>query len=282
MLAAVIILVAPACSDRAEQARTPPSASEPRAASSAPGVTTAGTDTVTRAAVADSPSGPLQEPPNACRYADSRPRPRFGEAAYGQPYDSAAMSRGVTLRCALRGGGPEVRLVVQGEWAPTAVDVFDPPAAPRPAQRLLLDNDQRAYEGSDLVEGEDLNRDGWTDLKVQTWSGTGGVFYDVFMYQPARHRFVKDSALSGGGGVVPLKRRETCVGTGSRTGMGDWVSDDFCWRDGRWVHVRQREQKRLGDSSNPRYVLTVREPRGGRLHTVSVDTSDVDAATRDP
>ena len=186
-------------------------------------------------------------PPDACRYADARPR--YGDAAYGQPYDTAAMAHGVTLRCELRGGGPEVRLVVRGRWGiPAAVDVYDPPAARRPAQQLYMDdNDQRAYEGSGLVEGEDLNRDGWTDLKVETWSGTAGVFYDVFLYQPGRHRFVKDSTLSGGGGVVPIRGRETCVGTGTRTGMGDWVDNDFCWRGGRWVHVRQRQQERLGD-----------------------------------
>lgn len=224
-------------------------------------------------------------PRDRCRYADTRRQARSGDANYGAPYDAAAMSRGVTVRCALRQDGPEVRLVVMGEYGiPMAVDVYAPATAARATQRLFMeDNDQRAYEGSGLVEGEDLNRDGWTDLKVETWSGSGGIFYDVFMYDPARRRFAKDSVLSGGGGVVPLDGAGTCVGTGRRSGAGNWVSDDYCWRGGRWVHVVQRQQERLGDPArHSRYVLTVREPRRGRLVTVSVDTSDVDAADPKP
>jgi hypothetical protein len=101
------------------------------------------------------------------------------------------------------------------------------------------------------------------------------------MYRPERNRFEQDSVLKGGGGVEPKAGDEPCVGTGSRSGVGNWVDDDYCWRRGRWVHVRQLQQERLGNLSGPRYVLTTRKPRGGRMVTVSVDTS-ANAAAADP
>lgn len=259
-----------------------------------PSVVVPSTDTVTitTTTVTDTLGGAAPDtiadrrgPRDRCRYADARRQARSGDANYGAPYDAAAMSRGVTVPCALRQDGPEVRLVVLGEYGiPMAVDVHAPATAARATQRLFMEeNDQRAYEGSGLVEGEDLNRDGWTDLKMETWSGSGGIFYDVFMYDPARRRFAKDSVLSGGGGAFPLERAGTCVGTSHRSGVGNWVHDDYCWRGGRWVHVVQRQQERLGDlSARTRYVLTVREPRRGRMVTVSVDTSNVDASSANP
>jgi hypothetical protein len=179
-----------------------------------------------------------RDPDDRCRYADSRHHARPGDAGYGAPYDTAAMSSGVTLQCAVREGGPELRLVIRGEYGiPMRADVYFPAHSPRPIQRLSMgDNDQRAYEGSTLAEGRDLNRDGWTDLKVQTWSGSGGISYELFMYDPARERFVQDSVLPGGGGLAPLEdRREPCVLSGLKSGVGNFHDCEYCWRGGRWV-----------------------------------------------
>jgi hypothetical protein len=290
VISAAVTLAAGAC--RAEPRTSVPAGEASGGGSVAVPVVRPSVDTVTTATITDTLSGSESDtiadrrgPRDRCRYADARRQARSGDANHGAPYDTAAMSRGVTVRCALRQGGPEVRLVVQGAYGiPMAVDVYAPATAARPTQRLFMEeNDQRAYEGSGLVEGEDLDRDGWTDLKVETWSGSGGIFYDVFMYEPARRRFAKDSVLSGGGGVFRLEGAGTCVGTSHRSGVGNWVRDDYCWRGGRWVHVVQRQQERVGDlSSSTRYVLTVREPRGGRLVTVRVDTSDVDASSAKP
>jgi hypothetical protein len=230
-----------------------------------------GTDTVGREG---------RDPGDRCRYASVRRNARPGDANYGVPYDARAMSSGVALQCAVREGGPELRLVIRGEHGiPTAADVHLPAHTPRPLQRLsMADNDQPAYEGSTLAEGRDLNRDGWTDLKVQTWSGSGGISYALFMYDPARERFVQDSVLPGGGGLAPVAgRREPCVISGHKSGAGNFDDREYCWRGGRWVLVRERRQERL-DASPGRFVLTVREPCDGRMVTVRVDTSTTDAA----
>lgn len=217
-----------------------------------------------------------RQPGDRCRYADTRPQRAENEPGYGTRYDAAALARGVTLRCALRAGGPELRLVIHGDDAiPTDADVYLPAGAGRPLQRLhVRDNDQGAYEGSSLAEGFDLNRDGWTDLKVQTWSGSAGVSYELFTYDPARQRFVQDSVLPGGGGLdVIADRSEPCVSSFYADGAAAFNEREYCWRRGHWALVREREQDYFGDGSGRRFVLTVREPRAGRMVTVRVDTS---------
>src|SRR5688572_21546482 len=84
-------------------------------------VDTTAQDTVmtTTTATVDTLAGedvePDRDPPDRCRYADARRQARPGDANHGATYDTVALSRGVTLRCAMREGGPEARMVVLGE-----------------------------------------------------------------------------------------------------------------------------------------------------------------------
>jgi hypothetical protein len=232
-----------------------------------------GTDTVvaTAAAMAKSAESPRarRPPPNDCRYAGARPQPGEGDPGYWQLYDSVALARGVEYRCALRTDGPGVRLVVRGEArVPVAVEVYTPPEAARPLQRLEVENDERARAGSELVVGEDLNGDGWTDLRVRTFSGQGGVMYQVFLYVPAQTEFVRDTVLSGQGNVRRLAGQpcaETSWRMGSVVGIGT-----YCWQRGRWILTRTVNQDRDKD----RYVRTRSELRGHSLQVVRVDTLD--------
>ncbi|HEU4881695.1 MAG TPA: hypothetical protein VFT45_05605 [Longimicrobium sp.] len=208
-------------------------------------------------------------PPNDCRYTDARPQPRMGDPRHWEPYDSATMAQGVEYRCVLRPTGPEVRLVVRGEWGiPMVVDVHSPPDAARSLQRLALDNDERARQGADLVEGEDLNGDGWTDLRMRTFSGTGGVMYDVFLYAPAQRAFVPDTVLSGEGNVRGLPG-SPCAETGWRMALGVWSGGVYCWKDGNWILTRTLSQDR-GEKGG--YIRTHSELRGNALKIVRVDT----------
>lgn len=240
---------------------------------------TPGTDTVVAAATAAAgtlASDTVEPPPRAwtpprndCRYTDARPRPTQQDSPeYWQPYDSLAMAQGVEYRCALRPAGPQVRLVVRGDWGiPQSVDVHSPPESARPLQRLELDNDERARKGTDLVFGEDLNGDGWTDLRMRTFSGTGGVWYDVYLYAPARRAFVRDTVLSRNSNVHRLPG-EPCVGVSQRMGSL-WSGAAYCWKDGRWILARTVDRE---PDANNRLIRTRRELRGDSLLVVRVDT----------
>lgn len=212
--------------------------------------------------------------PKDCRFTDGRPRPDINDPGYGERYDSTVMARGVPFRCRLRPDGPQVRLVLRGESSiPTTVQVFSPPGASRPLQTLTLDHDQSAYEGSELLVGEDLNGDGWMDLRVNTWYGSAGQMSEVFRFDPSSRRFVPDTALPGMN-VYRLPGRP-CVGTSTRSGGWDYSTAEYCWSGGTWVETRTYHQESLRDGPdvrNSRVIRTLGERRGGRMQIVRTDT----------
>jgi hypothetical protein len=211
---------------------------------------------------ADGPESSRQ--PNDCRYVGSR-----REARYAAPFDSVVMKNGVPFRCRMRKDGPQVRLVLSGDGGvPMEVRIHLPAHSARPLQAFGLENDQRAYEGANLLVGEDLDGDGWMDLRVRTYSGSGGVMYDVFRYRPATRRFVQDTMLSGSMNVHRIAGRP-CTRTSSKTSADDIESFDYCWSRGAWVLTRTDKQERFGSG---RILETVRERRGGRMQVVRVDT----------
>lgn len=210
--------------------------------------------------------------PNECRYADARPRVRPDDPRYGERYDSAAIANGVTYRCRLRPDGPEVRLVVLGEWSiPMVVKVFSPSDAQRALQTLSLDNDQGANEGGTLLVGEDLNGDGWMDLRVHTFSGSGGQLSDVFRFNPAARRFVPDTVLPGEN--VRRIAGRPCAATSWKTSMSNHTSREWCWSQGQWVLTRAFRQVGVGDWQ---VFRTLRERRDGQLRVVRADTVSID------
>lgn len=204
------------------------------------------------------------ERPDDCHYAGPRRQVR-----YAAPYDSTVMRGGIPFRCRLRARGPEVRVVLGGEGSiPLGIQVYSPAEAARPAQTFALDNSEGAYEGGDLLTGEDLNGDGWMDLRVRTYSGSGGVMYDVFRYSPPARGFVRDTVLSGATNVRRIAGRP-CAGWSSKTSADDVTDYDLCWSGGAWVLTREDGHERAGRGE---LIHTIRERRGDRMQVVSVDT----------
>jgi hypothetical protein len=208
--------------------------------------------------------------PNECRHVGSPPQPRYEQR---RQYDPAVMESGVPFRCRLRPDGPEVKLVVRSRYGsvPELVDVHSPPDAPRSMQQLVLDNSESAYEGSGLLVGEDLNGDGWMDLRVFTYSGTAGQMMDVFRYEPFTQRFVPDTALPGMN-VYRRAGRPTCVGVSHKTSAWSHTGGDYCWQGGTWVKARGYAQEGL---PNGQLVRTEELRRNGRMEVVSVDTGTI-------
>lgn len=149
------------------------------------------------------------------------------------------LSVGPTFRCRLRAGRPEIRLTAMGDSAGwmDSVLVHSPVSAGHPRQVLRLDESEPQPLGSDFLQGVDLNRDGWMDVKVTMFRGvTGNRIVDVFMFDPARDGFVRDTVLSGQSHVEPLDGRP-CVRTGWVFGHAGMLHDyaEYCWVDARWV-----------------------------------------------
>lgn len=215
-----------------------------------------------------------------CRWEGAAPVAPTGGDTWLAKWDSAAMQRGVPLRCELREGGPAVRVVVGGGFSiPMAVDVYSPPDASAAMQRLLLDNDEPASARSELLYGEDLNDDGWTDLRVQTWSGTAGVTHDVFTWNARRGRFEQDSVFPRGTNIYALDG-VPCVHESSRSGAGHFSGGEYCWSRGGW-HLTGTYQVDWFDGSGPEQDLSVRKlewRNDDRVLGTVVDTLPSDSA----
>lgn len=180
-----------------------------------------------------------------------------------------------TFLCRLRAERRRVRLTAMGEaggWVDSVL-VYSPAAARKPRQVLRLDVGGTPLLGSDFLQGVDLNRDGWMDVKVMMFQGfTGNRIVDVFMFDPARDRFVRDTVLSGESHVDPLDGR-ACVRTGWVFGHAGMLHSyaEYCWMDARWVTTWSEDQ-----------VDTVLAPPGERVYfrTTGRRRADGSYATR--
>lgn len=186
-----------------------------------------------------------------------------------------------TFDCKPGPDGRALRLQAIGEktgWVDSVL-VFAAWSAPRPIQVLRLDEGEPPALGADFLQGIDLNQDGWMDVKVgRFWGATGNEIYDIFMYDPDRGAFVRDTVLSEGSHIDPVEGRP-CVRTGSVFGDAGLLHShaEFCWIDGRWTKTWSESQVDLparGPSGPFRYQRTTRKRLPGGRYTTRVDTLD--------
>jgi hypothetical protein len=214
---------------------------------------------------------PYRKPTDPCRLASLRDTILMGEVT------DAYLERGVAVICPLRSGGPAARVVVRGHGGiPSWADVYLPATADTPVQRLELEiSHAREYYGGAWVEGEDLNGDGWTDLKVQ---GTPGPDfnsysqYSVFVYDPGPGRFVRAEGPSGKAEAW-RDAGQACAHT-SRGPSGVWIFEEWCWRGGRFVLRKRRIERPVRTEHDTVHVQldSIYVPRNGRLELVEIDT----------
>lgn len=216
-----------------------------------------------------------------CERTDTRDLGRFRDSVPRNARED--LSAGVVFRCRLRTARPRIRLTAMGDsagWMDSIV-VHSPGVARHPLQTLPLDESEPQPLGADFLQGVDLNRDGWMDVKVTMFRGvTGNRIVDVFMYNPARGRFVRDTVLSGESHVDPLDGRP-CVYTGWVFGHAGMLHSnaDYCWIGGRWVVERSERQVDtvLVPGGEPVYFRTTRRRRADGSYSTRLDTVSWDS-----
>ena len=211
-----------------------------------------------------------------CRRTDCPLPPAQADTGWRRYSDD--ITNNPTYRCTLRRDRSPVRVVLSADpryGQPVTLRIYSARGG-GPMQVLAIDDAASPPpRGGEFFRAVDLNRDGWLDLQVLIMAGaTGNEMFDVFMYQPSRGRFARDTALSGNA-PMPVAARP-CVTTHWHMGIGIYSNGEFCWRGERWVLVRTEVGDRLSPPGNPeamRFTRTIRERRGGRLRIVSADTS---------
>jgi hypothetical protein len=188
------------------------------------------------------------------------------------------LSVGPTFLCRLRTGRPPVRLTAMGDSAGymDSVLVHSPASVRHPHQVLRLDVSEPQPLGDDFLEGVDLNRDSWMDVKVTMFRGaTGNRIVDVFMFDPALDRFVRDTVLSSESHVDPLDGRP-CVYTGWVFGHAGklYSRAEYCWLNARWVVAMSEHQVDtvLVPGNKRSYLRTTRRRRADGSYATRLDT----------
>lgn len=183
-----------------------------------------------------------------------------------------------TFRCRA-GHGRALRLVAIGDkdWQVDSVLVLGGDGTGAPLGVLRVMEGEPPPLGSDFLRGEDLNRDGWMDVQLSRfWGATGNVMVDIFMYDPARARFVRDTALSDMGEHSPVADRP-CVRSYWRWGHAGALYDkiEYCWIAGRWQMSRSQSQTyapELNRGDTMTYVRTTRWRRPDGRYVTRADT----------
>ena len=153
--------------------------------------------------------------------------------------------------------GSVTRVEIAREDHPEAVQVLEGLTAEEPPPG-----------GVDDVAAEDVNFDGYADLRVLAmWGATGNRTYDWFLFDPAAGRFVPEPALSDLVNPVPDPATET-IRTRAGGGMAGLVYGEgtYRWEGGAPVCVRLLRQD--WDPARSVFARVIEEIRGDTLAPV--------------
>lgn len=146
----------------------------------------------------------------------------------------------------------------------------------------VLENLEYYYGDSDsadvMVDTRDFNNDGCGDLVIaSSIAGIGNTSNTVFLYEPARRRFVANDALSAimGRDIDPRDKR--CVTSFGKGGAADMHTDRYCWSRGRLVLTEQYSISPRIDSDGAFtcYLHTTTTYRHGKKKTRTRCTQDL-------
>jgi hypothetical protein len=142
----------------------------------------------------------------------------------------------------------------------------------RTIQTLAIDvNDfEPPYRGADFFGAEDVDFDGYQDIKLLSWWGvTGNKGYIWWLFDPKKRVFVRNDALRGLSNPVldPVAKTIETSGVG---GMAGRIYRKSTYQlDGKGVLVETRNEYQDWDAARKCFVRIVSERKNGRLQVVS-------------
>ncbi len=156
-----------------------------------------------------------------------------------------------------------VEIAIATERSPTRIQQH----IPVPGTNLGAPGD---HERPSVLETADYNFDGYEDLRLESSSGTGVTFWDIWLFDGAKKQFVHSPLLSNLPSPMP-DAKQHWIETSSIDGGGAYFSKSyFRWRN-KSVHVVRIEdadrRQDQGRRSDPAYRPRTPTRRGlhGRL-----------------
>ena len=117
-------------------------------------------------------------------------------------------------------------------------------------QTLTMDDSEAPFIGSKFFVTEDLNFDGFLDVRcLAFWGATGNELYSIWLFEPTSHLFVQSAELNrlGNRGVignlsVNTKRHEITISRYGGMAKNIYGHETYKWRAGHLVLVSSEDQ----------------------------------------
>ena len=216
----------------------------------------------------DSPRHIEQGYPSGCKIIPFQGEPvRFGEVV-------TDLRGGVECRFRIHPDLPIYVFHLIGNPADNMIDRIEivPENTTAPMQVLDTNMGEPAYRDAEYFSAEDMNFDGYQDIKLLAWWGaTGNKGYVYWLFDPLKKRFVKNDALSELSNPVPHPDDKT-ITTHSVGGMGGMIYVDGTYsfdEKGKLILIRLEKQDWIDDKQY--FVKTVQERKNGKLMVVSTE-----------
>ena len=135
--------------------------------------------------------------------------------------------------------------------------------------QILEDIDMEPpYRGARYFRTEDVNFDGYQDIKLLRWWGaTGNAGYAYWLFDPATRRFVFSPELSELSNPTPDPRTRE-ITTHSVEGMAGRIYTDRAYRFDNGALVLVREDAQSWVDAGRYFLRTLKERRDGRMETI--------------
>ncbi|NJM94928.1 MAG: hypothetical protein HC842_09915 [Cytophagales bacterium] len=111
-----------------------------------------------------------------------------------------------------------------------------------------------------IFNPDDLNFDGYPDLRIPVTAGTGGIWYDTYLYDPKAERYVRNQALSQLPSIEADASSKTLVSFNvGAMGGAVYSHTTYSWKSGALFIEREEFQEFAPDEAEGTFLRTVLE-----------------------
>jgi len=138
-----------------------------------------------------------------------------------------------------------------------------------PIQILQSRMDAEPYQNSNYFQPEDINFDGYKDIKLLIWWGvTGNEGYDFWLFDPNAEKFIFNSQLSKAGNPRPNEKTKELVNSwvGGMAGKV-YGKETYKFIEGKLILIKEEHQDWVQEKKH--LLKTIKEMVNGEMVIVN-------------